>query len=295
MSRGSGFVFDARYSYSRADRLMAGSSGKHPDSPSGSDSEIENLRTINQFLNLSLDYAITPRWSVSVDVPLVMRDHAHTFDSSVGAPFVQQSRFSGLGDARFLARYSLDSNEPDAGSGLRFGLKLPTGAIDKVMTPPDPADPTTPYKLERSSQPGTGSTDGILGGYYFRNAPDKASGWFISGQIQSTMRIKDQYRPGTEVSLDVGGHYELGEGVNALLQLNGQHRARDSGANANPASGGYSWNLSPGLSFAVTPRTQIYGFLQVPMVQYKNSDPADSSSGQLASRWTISIGLTERF
>ena len=172
---------------------------------------------------------------------------------------------------------------------------MPTGATDKVMSPPDPANPTTPYKLERSSQPGTGSSDGILGGYYFKNTPDKASGWFISGQIQSAINIKDQYRPGREVALDVGGHYELGDGVNALLQLNVQHRARDSGVNSNPASGGYSWHLSPGLSFAATPHTQLYGFLQVPIVQYKNTDPADSGSGQLGSRWSVSLGITERF
>jgi hypothetical protein len=51
-------------------------------------------------------------------------------------------------------------------------------------------------------------------------------------------RCVDHYRPGNEVKLDAGMHYEMGQGLNALLQLNGQYRSRDTGNNANPASGG---------------------------------------------------------
>jgi hypothetical protein len=101
------------------------------------------------------------------------------------------------------------------------------------MSPPDPNDPTTPYALERSTQPGTGSTDGILGTYYFQNAPGSGWGWFVSAQVQSAISTKDEYRPGNDVSVDLGTHVEVAQGLNLLLQLNGQHRRRDTGANAN--------------------------------------------------------------
>lgn len=290
-----GWLVDLRYSYSKADRWMAGSSGKALPAPTGSDAEIEDGRTVNELLNLAIDYSIDRHWGFSLGVPLVRRSHVHTFDSSSGSgPITQEARFSTLGDVRMLGRYTFATGA-DSGAGLRFGLKLPTGATDKIMTPPDPADPTTPYRLERSSQPGTGSTDAIVGVNYFHNTPSRDLGWFISAQVQSALRTRDQYRPGRELTLDIGTHYEAAEGLNLLLQLNGQHRSRDTGINANPASGGYSWHFSPGLSYALTPQTQIYAFVQLPLTQYRNADPADPDSGQLAARRAASLGISQRF
>jgi len=294
LSNDGGLQADLRYSYAKADRFMAGSSKRATEVPGGgTNEEIENKRTINQLVNLNLDYAINRQWGVTLGLPFVMRDHTHTFDAASGA-FEQQAKFSELGDIRLLGKFKLNLGN-DAGAGFRFGFKLPTGATNKTMSPPDPNDPTTPYALERSSQPGTGSTDGILGAYYFQNAPGKDWGWFISGQVQSAISTKDNYRPGNEVAIDVGAHYEVAQNLNLLLQLNGQHRSRDTGANANPASGGYAVNLSPGLSYAVTPQTQVYGYLQLPIVQYLNTNPAEENSGQLAARWSATIGITQRF
>ncbi len=294
LSNDSGLQADLRYSYAKADRWMAGSSKRATEAPSGSDSEIENKRTINQQVNLNLDYAINRQWGVTLGLPFVMRDHTHTFDAASGA-FEQQAKFSEPGDIRLLGKYKFQLANHDAGAGIRFGLKLPTGSTSKTMSPPDPNDPTTPYALERSTQPGTGSTDGILGVYYFQNAPGSGWGWFVSAQVQSAMSTKDEYRPGNDVSVDLGTHVEVAQGLNLLLQLNGQHRRRDTGANANPASGGYAVHLSPGLSYAITPQTQVYGYVQLPIVQYMNVDPNEAGSGQLATRWSAILGVTQRF
>ena len=296
VSHESGLLVDLRYSYAKADQWRAGSSRKATEAPSGSDEEIEDKRTINQMVNLNLDYALNRSWGLLLSLPFVIRDHAHTLDSSSGSgPIAQQGKFSELGDVRVQARYRFDLGSREVGAGVRFGLKLPTGATDKVMTPPDPSEPTVPYKLERSSQPGTGSTDGIVGFYYFRNTPGNDIGWFVSAQFQSALAVKDGYRPGNEISVDAGIHYEVASHVNLLLQLNGQHRSRDSGSEASSASGGYSLNLSPGMSYAITPTAQIYGFVQLPIVRYVNVDPTDSASGQLASRWSASLGISQRF
>jgi hypothetical protein len=295
LSHDSGVLVDLRYSYARADQWKAGSSRKATETPSGADAEIENKRTVNQLVNLNVDYAINRNWGVVLGLPYVLRDHTHTFDSSLTGPFTQQAKFDELGDIRLVGKYKFDLQRHDAGAGLRFGVKLPTGATNKTMSPADPADPDTPYKLERSAQPGTGSTDGILGAYYFQNSSGNGWGWFVSGQIQSAISTRDEYRPGNETSLDLGMHYEVAQGLNLLLQLNAQHRSRDTGVNANPASGGHALQLSPGLSYAVAPQTQIYGYLQLPIIQYMNTDPADAASGQLAAKWSAAIGVTQRF
>ena len=286
---------DLRYSYANANTLRSGSAKLTPAQPTGSNTEIENLRTINQMLNLDLDYSVNQKWNVGLDLPLVRRDHTHTFDSSVSGPFVQQAKFTGLGDVRVVGKYKFDSAEHHAGSGMSFGIKLPTGAINKTMTPRDPADPATPYALERSSQPGTGSTDLLLGAYHHRDTENSPWGWFASGQLQSAVSTRDHYRPGNSLNLDLGAHYAFAPTLTGLLQLNAQFKNRDTGLNANPASGGHSLNISPGLSYVVAPKTNLYGFVQIALLQYANPDPADLSSGQLTAPWSFAIGISHSY
>ena len=83
--------------------------------------------------------------------------------------------------------------------------------------------------------------------------------------------------------------------LNLLFQVNAQRRARDSGSNANPASGGYSFSLSPGLSYALDPQTQVYTYAQLPIVRYVNVAPAVATSGQLSARWLATLGVSRRF
>jgi hypothetical protein len=296
LSSDEGLRVDLRYSYTKADKFRAGSSKITAEAPSGSGEEIEDKRTINQVFNLDAEYAINERWNSALDVPLVRRDHTHTFDSlAPDAPIAQQAKFTELGDIVVVGKYKFDMGGMQSGSGIRFGLKLPTGAIDKTMTPPDPAEPATPFALERSAQPGSGSTDAILGAYYFRNLPGTNWGWFASGQIQSAIATRDDFRPGSEVRLDLGTHYALSPDLSALLQLNVQHRERDKGSNANPASGGYALYLSPGLSYAITPKTQVYGLVQLALKQYANTDPDVAGSGQLTAPWSLAVGISHRY
>ncbi len=290
-----GLRVDLRYSFARADRWRAGASRKALPAPAGSDEEIENKRTLNRLVNLEAEYTLDDRWNVGLALPLAIRDHSHTFDSSVAGPFSQSSRFSAAGDLRLLGRYKFAADRLGSGSGLRFGLKLPTGDIRERMSPPDPSAPGAPYPLERASQAGTGSTDAIIGAYYFRTLPDEGWGWFASIQAQAAFKTRDRYRPGNELKADVGLHKALSPDLTALLQLNLLHRARDGGRNANPASGGHSLGLSPGLSWLVAPQTQVYGMVQFVLRQYVNKDPADPASGQLTAPWSVAFGLSHRF
>jgi hypothetical protein len=74
-----------------------------------------------------------------------------------------------------------------------------------------------------------------------------------------------------------------------MLQLNLQHKAKDSGSNAEPQdSGGHSVNLSPGFSYRIASGTQVYGFVQKPIYQYVNG-------AQLTADWSIAIGVSTQF
>jgi hypothetical protein len=287
---------DLRYSYANANTLRSGYGKIAAATPNGSSQgEIENMRTINQMLNLDLDYSVDQKWNVALDLPLVMRDHTHTYDYN-GGWMSQQAKFNGLGDVRVIGKYKFDSAEHHAGSGMSFGVKLPTGAINKNMNPvlADPSVPN-PYPLERSSQPGTGSTDLLLGTYYHRDTENSPWGWFVSGQLQSAVNTRDNYRPGNSLNLDMGAHYAFAPTLTGLLQLNTQFKNRDTGLNANPTSGGYSLSLSPGLSFVVAPKTNLYSFVQVALLQYANTDPADAGAGQLTAPWSFAMGISHSY
>lgn len=288
-----GLRIDLRYSYARADTPRVGSS-KVANVPtlSPADAEVENLRTINESLNLDFDYAFNPQWSVAVGLPVAMRDHAHSIaDGAGGIAGTEQSKFTELGDVRVVGNYKFDSSDRMSGSGIRFGLKLPTGSTNWEFQPGAAG--------ERSLQPGSGSTDLILGAYYYQDIANSPWAWFVSGQLQTATKTHNDYRPGNEATLDLGMHYTLSSSLTGLLQLNANFKERDSGLNASLHSGVHSLNLSPGLSFAVAPRTRLYGFVQLPIYQYANSDPAWTPGnpvvGQLTAPWSISLGISQTF
>jgi len=151
-------------------------------------------------------------------------------------------------DMRLLGLYSFDNEkDPFINYGLTFGLKLPTGDY-RVRN----ADGTA---AERSLQPGSGSTDLILGGFYAAPGITADSSWWIQGLVQQAMQTKDGFRPGTQHQLNFGYRHPLTESVQGLLQVNTLIKARDSGTNAEPElSGSKTIFLSPGLSCSITRR-----------------------------------------
>lgn len=284
-----GLRINLRYSYAKADTPRRGS--KKIAKPLATDPallgvEVENMRTINQMLNLDMDYAVGEKWNIALGLPLAMRDHAH----QIGDPaltIVEQRKFTQLGDVRVVGTYKIGSDDRHKGEGVRFGVKLPTGNINLEMVPGTP--------MERSLQPGSGSTDVILGAYLYRDSADSPWGWFASAQYQSALSTRDNYRPGNDFTLDAGTHYAISPSLTGLLQLNAHFKERDSGLNALVLSGGHSLKLSPGLSFAAAPGTKVYGFVQLPLYQYTNTDPADPAAGQLTAPWSLSFGISKAF
>src|SRR6266702_692751 len=114
------------------------------------------LRTINRNRLTTLDYTLSSNWAVSVSV--LDRSHSHIADPT-GAAISEKWDFTSVGDTRALGFYRFaDENNPLVNYGLIAGLKLPTGSY-RVSNAEGAV-------AERALQPGTGSTDVLLGGYY---------------------------------------------------------------------------------------------------------------------------------
>jgi hypothetical protein len=245
----------------------------------------DEVLTVNRNLLGTLDYTFNQDWGVNVLAPIVDRRHDHIHNHG-GGQVPESWDFTELGDVRVMARRRLSTTENRdapaiATSGINVGLKLPTGKTDVRNGEGELA--------ERSLQPGSGTTDAMLGAYYSTHLPMRNLSWFVQALAQLPLNSHEEYRPGNRLTLDLGGRYEMGDKLGLLLQLNALYKARDRGEQAEPAdTGGKFVFLSPGISYAFTQRVQAYGFVQLPVYQNVNGV-------QLVARNAVAVGLNMRF
>src|SRR5579871_1080471 len=208
---------DMRFEYINQNQLR---SGTRRISQAEDTADTTELRTINRNLQTTFDYALSKSWALSAAMPIIDRAHSHIADPT-GAATPEQWNFTRIGDLRLLGLYSFNNEAiPFVNSGLTFGVKLPTGDY-RVRN----VDGTT---AERALQPGTGSTDAIVGAFYAAPGFGADSSWWIQGLVQQAIQTKDDFRPGTQLQLNFGYRHPLTESLQGLLQLNTLVKARDS-------------------------------------------------------------------
>lgn len=276
-----GLRVDLRYEYMKQDQPMSGS-----DKVAFGQirSHHDELSTINRNWLLGFDYTINRDWGVAVTIPVVDPDHAHIHNHD-GAQLYDAWSFRRLSDVRVLGRRLWITENKEAGKvnyfGINLGVKLPTGERDVRNAAGD--------RAERTLQPGTGTTDIILGGFYNGVLPFAASSWFAQALWQSPLESREDYKPGRRITIDLGYRYELTDQVGLMLQLNALHRQRDSGDQAEPDdTGGKFLFVSPGVSVALAKTVQLYGFVQFPLYQKVNGV-------QLTADWSAVVGVSARF
>ena len=282
LERGSGAtVLDLRYEFIRQDRLRAGNRTPTRDEATAIDHEAAEQYTYNRHLVATLDHAFSPRWGLTAQLPLINRSHAHIADPT-GTAEPEAWQFRERGDLRVVGRYRLAAFGTAGSSfALQAGLKFPTGEY-KVAN-------AGGVVAERMLQPGTGSTDLILGALWTTPHAGAGTSLFAQIAVQHAVVIRDQYRPGDLYTLNLGVRHPLTQRVAALFQINVLARNRESGANAESAlSGGLTLLASPGLAVAITRDIQAYGFVQLPLYRYVNGV-------QLTADWAVVTGASVRF
>jgi hypothetical protein len=276
----SGSSFDLRYEYIRQDQPRTGTDdiavGQIPH-------HHDEVSTVNRNLVASYSRSFAGGWGMSVVAPVVDRNHTHIHNHR-GEQLIDRWSFTELGDVRVMGRYQLPltSDAANPGTvGVSFGVKLPTGQFDVANGDGDVA--------ERSLQPGSGTTDAIVGAYYHRKLPQMNSSWFAQAQYQRALKERDGFKPGAQFGADVGYRYAATEKLGLLAQLNAVVKRRDSGAEAEPDdSGSRSVFLSPGVSYAVADNMEVYAFYQHPVYQKVNGV-------QLTAPRALVIGISGRF
>jgi len=276
-----GTRLDLRYEYIRQDQPPHGTGkvgvGEIPQ-------HHDEVFTTNRNWVGALDHNFGANWGVNVSIPLASREHEH-IHNHMGAQIPESWDFAELGDTRVLGRYQfIPQPHGDAQQdvwGLNFGAKLATGRFHERNEEGELA--------ERTLQPGTGTTDALLGAYFSRSLPLRNLSWFAQALYQTALNEREDFKPGNRLNLDLGVHYQMGERLGLMLQANFLQKARDKGDQAEPEdSGGTFLHISPGLSWDVTKDLQVYGFVQLPVYQKVNGV-------QLTADYAISIGVGTRF
>ena len=286
-SASTGWRVNVEYDFINQDQLRTGT-GTASVVPDGN--ELEH-QTINRYLSVGVSYSPNADWNALVWVPYVSRSHTTygTYDSSQPLPPLSSSNSSSIGDAKLIGTYRgiLDSHN----LGIQLGVKLPTGSYyDSVKFS---TGPNTGQPLDASLQPGTGSTDAIVGAYYYQ-AISKNWDIYGNGSYEAAVSEKldqpgNDFRPGNLVTVSFGLRYEANPTWVPQLQINLVRKMSDQGALADTAdTAGTVAYLSPGLTFSVLHNTQLYGFVQVPVY-------SRLQGYQLFPRWTASIGASYAF
>jgi hypothetical protein len=179
---------------------------------------------------------------------------------------------------------------PENNLGIQLGVKLPTGRYGTAIT--FDKGPAAGTPVDASLQPGTGSTDIILGAYYHQPISRNLE-MFVNGQFQSAVRHHmdepgNDYRPGNSTSASFGLRYARSPRWVPQLQVNLVHKAPDQGALADiQSTAGTVAYVSPGVTVQFG-SLHVFGFVQLPA--YSNL-----YGYQLFPHYTASVGASYGF
>ncbi len=309
-SAAAGWRVNLQYDYIDQSQLRGGNATAAPaqvvDSPTTGELEHE---TVNRTVTVGVSYSPNADWNLNLQIPTLTRTHS-SYTNTTSAPFdaaqldsanLSGSRSASVGDVRFIGSYQ--GLLPTHNLGVQLGVKLPTGryggpnASGTGVVGNHPvyfsSGPSAGELLDTSLQPGTGSTDLIVGAYYYQ-AVSQDFDAFVSGQFQTAVAEKldqpgEDFRPGNLAVLSFGLRYEASPEIVPQLQVNLSRKSHDQGALADVQdSAGTVAYLSPGVTVSLQRHLQLYGFVQLPI--YSKLD-----GYQLFPRWTASAGASYAF
>jgi hypothetical protein len=260
ISSGEGTRFDVRFDYfKQSDYRNGTSSVSRSNIPVGT--EVQDT-TINRNLTLGLDHSFNQDWAINLLLPIFNRSHG-TYGEDGDYPdpaALITSSSKGIGDLRVTGRYQ--GLSADRSSGITFGLKLPTGETNDTFNDGSP--------LDRGLQLGTGTTDLLLGGYYFGSI-NRDWDYFAQATVQIALNKHNDFRPGNGLNATAGVRYMGFESFIPQLQFNTRIEKRESGAEADVDNSGATLiYISPGVTVPINKTVQAFGFIQLPVYQHVN-------------------------
>lgn len=307
----SGWGISMDDTYINQDQLRSGRGSITPQQVQAINGQEVEKDTINRYLTLGISYTLDADWNFKLLAPYIDRNHS-TYGTDATLPLtssqVSSANVSSIGDVKLIGSYQ--GLLPTHNLGVQLGVKLPTGdyggpsasnssnVVGQGAVGRNPVgfgangNSASSY-LDTSLQAGNGSTDLILGAYYYQ-AISQDFDAFVNAQFEFAVHhnLNDagaDYRPGNQSTINFGVRYEADPKIVPQLQVNITTKSNDQGALADVSdTSGTVAYLSPGIAFSVTPNLRMYGFLQVPIY-------SQLGGYQLFPHYTATAGISYQF
>ena len=211
-------------------------------------------------------YGITPEFMVMAVVPYKNGRTSGEADLTMTPPMLDTAMAgdaSGLGDIALLGRYTFLKNEtPDTTTVMAgiAGIKFSTGKTNARTS-------DGMSYLDSHLQPGTGSTDYLLGLSYSHSLQRLSFSANLLGTITTEGKFgTTKHEFGNALNYDASGKYRIAPEsfsptkpqLFAALGINGEVRQREKeNGVAVPDSGGNTIYLSPGLQLVFAPHWSV--------------------------------------
>lgn len=183
----------------------------------------QETRTITQTYTVNLNYGITDRFGLEVNIPYLKRKHKHIDglgEDGVNGEGESTTFFdNGIGDIRVVAKYNaLPTLRSMVVMG--FGVDIPTGDTS--------ARESTGGIMEAPTQLGRGSA-GLIGSIYqtYELIPHKLN-QFAYASYRHTFRNNDGYQFGDEYLVNVGLNYVVRPWFVLMSQFNYRYLVHDN-------------------------------------------------------------------
>ena len=217
-----------------------------------------------------VSYGLTSRLSLSTLVSIVQQNR----HSAISV------RTRGLGDVAMLAKYSIIplNTQTQRSLALGIGPKFPVGD-SKVKN-------SEGILLPESLQPGTGSWDLLLWGYFYQGfQPVTAASFFTTTSYKISSKNWRDFRYGDELSITLGTSYGTSTpfDYSLLLQFRTIEEYELNGA-LQPNTGGLWLDVVPGIHFKLSNSLGLRASGAIPVYR-------DLKGSQLTTSYTASVTL----
>jgi len=222
--------------------------------------------------NLELEYGISEKVSVLISSTYVIKNRETTVRSNLdNSKEVISFDGKGIGDVIILGKYEIITPSILSPLGLTLGggVKLPVGSYTQAV------DDT---RLAIDLQPGTGSTDVLLWGNFYKGFQPIGLAFFISTLYRYAGSNLDGYRFGDEFIFSLGSEYYFTDYLTFSLSARGRFADEDYwGGRFLPSTGGTYYDLLPALIYSEG-SYNLKVFYQTPIYRHVQGIQLTSSS-----------------
>ncbi|WP_337865553.1 hypothetical protein [Ignavibacterium sp.] len=205
---------------------------------------LDRTASISSF-NIELEYGLSEKVSLLVFGGYVLKHRQTTVRSGTdNSREVISFEGKGIGEVIILGKYEIITPTILSPLGLSFGggVKLPVGSYTQEVDG---------SRLAIDLQPGTGSTDVLLWGNFYKGFQPVSLAMFVTTLYRYAGSNLDGYRFGDEYLFSVGSEYYLTDFLTFSLSARGRFSDKDFwGGRFLPSTGGTYYDLLPSIIYA---------------------------------------------